>query len=248
MINILEYYKVQNSFLTNVILYNSYIINFITKVYNIFKDSDNNNFNDQVASKFFFIYKNYINIYKYSYFLVNKFFHNLNLAVYSIYSLNNVIFNFLFLQDYNFKDSNQLLINLKNKEYLFAINFNKNISYLKKIIKKKGRRKIVKLIKSFSIDNQDKLIKLKKNSSLVYDKVKFMLLQRYYDYIYKYNYSKNKRMLNFYQENLPRDAYINKLQFVKNTIRIFKNSIYFKKYYPFISFKFFRKYLDIILF
>lgn len=226
------YYKYYNN------LWNDLTFN---KLYCLIKILRKSLLNFNLKIKFYiYIYINKIN----TNFIFNKFIHEF---IYIFKDLNLIKNNdnskFLsFFINIIYYNINIWSLILNNNLLKYIRNLILNIDYNLYLINLLSEVNL-KNIKNFSV----KSLTIDKNNELHTSKINYILLMRYYDYIIKYNQSIHEKMLKFYKVNIPRDSFVKKLTIVDNSLKILKNSIYFKKFYPFLSFKFFKKYLDIIL-
>lgn len=141
----------------------------------------------------------------------------------------NVLYKFFVqlkknLINFNLTNINKSNINLYIFRYIKLIN-----NFLLKIIKK-----------------ENIAIKLKKKDQTLLN-AKVIIAHRYIDYLQQTRLESFKELKELWKDRGVTKRHINKLQFIKNPVKIWENSIYSYNSFPFFSINFFKKYNNIII-
>jgi len=166
--------------------------------------------------------------------------------------INLIKYNFehYILFEKNFKQMQQLKLLysffVQLKKTLINLNFNilSNIDQINLYI-----FKYIKLINIFLlkiIKKENIVLKLKRKEQELLN-VKFIIAHRYLDYIQQNKLESFKELKELWKERGVFKRHINKLQFIKNPVKIWENSLYSYDNFPFFSLNFFKRYNNIII-
>lgn len=130
-----------------------------------------------------------------------------------------------------------ILINLNLKN---SLNFYKINLYIFKYIKFINKF-LLKIIKK-----KNKVFNLKRKEQELLN-VKVIIAHRYLDYVQQNKLESFKELKELWKDRGVSKRHINKLQFIKNPVKIWENSLYSYDNFPFFSLNFFKKYNNIII-